>query len=462
METDTNSQSPSQQNEKTGEPPISAEQSPEPQSDKPKNSKRKLLWILLVLLLFVASTAAYYYYKKNNKPADSSASKPVKTEVKKDETLTYATKLSKTGKVQVKNITKNTTAEEVSFAESYEYSPDSGNVWEFAKPSVDLNSDGTELAYINDNNLIVRDVKDNKEETIIKKVSSETYGGEGGITKITLDPAPPKVGGPGLSLISSPNWSREGKDIGFSMGFYEGGAVQVINRTTKEYAVLGDTFRYIEEEGIPTSKFTLLAENKPLAGFGLYGGYLVKEAGFLQVPTVTLDSKKDLAILCPKDQPGTGDSQYLESAMSAEELAEYKKRRDCGETGDRSLISIDLSDGSYKEVGTGKFGLSIALQSPDIVYVGGSKDSGHNVTKIYLSGSATSSSLDVKKLGELTADDTIEGTIVKNAGYTPVLEIYIKNNDKQSVKVVNLKTEKLVTSVDLEAKMGYTTLGLSQ
>lgn len=424
----------------------------------PKKKRGRVLIILFVLLL-AGGAIAYFMTKEDKKPISNTAAEPAKTDAKKNKALIYATKLDKTSKVHVKNLDTNTTAEETSFSEPFAFSPDSGNFWEAAKPSADLSHDGTELAYISDNNLIVRNIETEKEETIVKKTG--TSGSEDTIPIITIDPAPPKVGGPGLSLISNPVWSRNSKDIGFSLGFYEGGAIQVINRADKSYTSLGDTFRYADMLGIPASKFTLLSENKALATLGIFGDYLVKEYSNLTAATITPDSKSLLAILCPVDLPKTGNSQYLESGLTAKDLAEQKSQRDCGETGDLSLININLTDGSYKEVGAGKFGFSLA-QQPDVVYVGGNKASGFNITKISLNGLAPSTVLDVKKLGELTPADTVEGALVKNTGDTPVAEIYIKNVGKQSVKIVNLKTEKLVTTIGLEANTGYTTLGLRQ
>lgn len=429
----------------------------------PKMTKKKIIILSLIVLIVIGALLALFLLNNDNKSTTQtspvSKSPSVKPTPKKDALLIYSTKLGKTSTVQTKNLAKDTTAVEVSFDEKYPFDTSSGNYWEAGKAAASLSPNGSELAYIRDDNLIVRNVTTDKENTIIKK--TETNGSPDTVTVIKLDPAPTKKGGPGLSTISSPVWSRDGKHIGFSQGFYEGSGLAVINTSSKSYISLGDTFRYVDEVGLG-SKLTLLPENKQLADLGIYGDYLVKEYIALVSPVISLDGKNLLAIQCPANQPLTGNDTYLESAFSAAEVENMKNLRDCGEPGDHTLINGSLSTGEYKQIGAGKFGNSIALQTGNVVYVAGSKNNGFKITRISLKEVSGSSILDSRELASLEDGETVEATILKTVSSLPIAEIYVKKGSSHSVKVVNLQSKKLVSSISLEANTGYDTLGISQ
>ncbi len=437
-----------------------------------KKPKKKILLILLILICLTALATAVYLFMKPKQQTvqnQSQSEEQVKI-VKSSGTLIYATRLNEVTSVQVKDLTKNQATEEFNFKEKKALDIDSLNANEawsaggYYAPPIDLNDSGTEFVYINNNNLIIRNKKTKQQTTLIKNTSQTNSNSE--IQTITLNPAPPKVSGPGLSVIANPVWSRDGKYIGLELGYYEGGAIQVINKSSKKYIGLGDTFRYISELGVPVSRFSLLNQNAQLASLGIFGEYLVNEYNPLLSPAVTLDSKNLLAILCPLNLPNSGDATYDPSAFSAKDQSEMKRIRDCGEKGDKILISINLTNGTYKEIAKGEFehtyGVnSIALQSKDIIYVGGNKESSYKITKLSLANPKSTKLLDIKALGEISSSDKILGTIVKNVGTTPVLEIYFTRNNNQYVEIVNLSSEKLLTIIPLQAKMTYTTLGVN-
>ncbi len=453
----TQEEEPIQELEQNQEPEQVTEPTPSEEPPK-KKSKKALIVFLFILVLLAGGAAAYLKINSRLKTSYSPATQQPLPKSQKPAVLTYATKTGKTTKVYVRDLTKKTTTEEVSFTEPYPFEPASGNYWEGGKPSGDVKADGTELAYATNNNIVIRNIATDKEETIVKSTDKDSAGGP---PVINVEPALPKVGGPGVSQISSPIWSRDGQNIGFSLGFYEGGGAAVINRKSKTYTAIGDTFRYINQDGIP-SKFTLLPESKPLIQMGIFGSYLVKEYPYLNNPVISSDGKKLLATLCPADQPTTGYSTYLTTGITAKELADYKSQRDCNEPGDWTFISIDLGSGEYKEIGAGKFSNSVAIKGANDAYVSGSKAGGFAVTHISLSGSAPSESLNIGEISQLAKGDTIEGLVVKNVGITPIAEVYVVNAGKHAVKVVDLTLQKLLTTIDLDLNTAYNTLSLTQ
>jgi hypothetical protein len=441
-----------QNNNPEGMPP------PEDQVPQVKihNSHKKLIIIALVVIVLLVGFGVGAYVLMSNKPkaAKSNTTTQTPKTVSKG-SLVYATKSGKTSKVTVLDLDKSTASEEVTFAEKSAFDPSSGNKWEGQAPAADVTADGATLAYLKEDDLIVRTIKTDAEKVVI----DGTAGSE--TVPMKTDPVLPDVSGPAPALLGQPVWSRDGKQIGFLVGHYEGSSMAVIDPATKKFLPLGDTFRYVSEVGVP-DKFTLETANKALAETGIFGSYLVKEYAGLQTSTITLDSKKLLTILCPLDEPSTGNSQYLTSDMSAAQLANHKALRDCGESEERTLISVNVADGTYAEVGKGKFAFSMAVDASNYVYLPGVAASSFNITRIGLSGGAASETLKTAELAALTAEDKIDHVTAKNLGKTPVAEVYSTKAGKQSVTVVNLATKKVIATIALDADTAYSTLGLSQ
>ena len=424
----------------------------------PEKSKKKLNVVLIIVLLIILGVGIFLYLMSNNESDKNSDQQTTGTPSEVDSTMLYATKTGKQAKIYTYNLTKKTTKEEFNFEESYELDTSSGNYWTAMGPAADATSDGKEVVYTDKSNLILHTMGKTNEDILIKSKLEE--GSSAGTYIASTEPALPTLSGPGNMIITAPVFSRDGKYVGVSVGHQEGGSLVVFDRTTKSFLNLGNTFRYIDMEGIP-AKFTLLSETKQLATLGIHAGYLVKESGYLTNPTISLDGKSVLAILCPENLPTTGNEQYSTVGMAAKELAESKSRRDCGEQGERTVITISLSDGTYKTIGSGNFGGGLAL-SNDRLYVGGTSTAAHKVTKISMVDQTPSESIDLASLVSLETGQTISNVVLKNLGSVPYAQVYMTKADKNSVAVINLESKKVITTIELESKTAFKVLSVRE
>ncbi len=425
-------------------------------TNPPKDTKSKKPLLITLALFLVLSIIAYVLVNKKGAEPNNSGQNSTQQSEAKNPVLFYATKNGKTSKVFALDTTNGTTSEEVSFEETYEYREYEGNYWDSSKPDADLSPDGMELVYSADSNIVLRDINTDAEETIVKSTLKNPPTEVAPIEKV--EPSPPETDGPGPSSLGDPVWSRDGKEIGFRIGHYEGSSYAVINRSAKTYTNLGNTFRYVNEEGLP-DRLTILEESKPLLGMGIFAELLVKEYASLTGPTITLDNKRLLAILCPKNLPDSGHYQYLESAYKGAELENLRRQRDCGEEGSLTLISIDPQTGSYQQTGEGKFGHTVAVQENNDVIVSGSAAKDFDLLRIHLSG-GDSEAIKISDVGEMKPGETIKAVILKNAGKTPIAEIYFEIDGKRAVKIVDLSEEKVVATIDLAANTVFNTVAL--
>lgn len=427
------------------EPTVSPASFPTPQT--PKKSKKKLLLIILLALLLLGGSAAAYFKFFKKKPAKQEQSTQQQAETEKAKKLTsfiYAYKEGKVTNVRRYTVADSTKKDVLKFNETVAVSTD-GNYYSGLTPAADSTDDGKTLAYIEENNLNTYDVDANTSAKIIKK-TGETGSADAGTLSIQFDPAitGSNSGPESITGLFGPQWSEDEEVIGFIGGRYEGATGHIINPDTKNFPTLGDTFIYVDEAPVK-DKFVINSGMGELKSHGVLASRLLKPP-LLQSYVFSSDKNTIYGVLCALDLPNSGNSEYLESAFSAQEKEDQKYRRDCGEITNKELVAVNLSDGKFSALADDQFAGSAAL-SGDNLY-GALNTNGNFAVAVVNKDTKAKTTIDVLTIAGVEKAKAL-GTTVQNTE-RPVAELAHKDGTKFYVTVIDLIDKAKLATLQVE------------
>ena len=419
------------------------------QSESSKKAPKGLIAFILILVLAGLGLLCWYVFRSEEVILESSNNSA--QQASQSKSLYYAYKEGKTTRIFKINSNSGQREELFKFEEATQLDSETGNFWKAQNAAVVSSSDGKQLAYIEDSNLRTYRISDQTKTDIIKKTGDRWLGDnpDSNLKIPVLKPELNPNGGPGgIFGIYNPEWSQDGKVIGFGASHYEGSSRLAINLQGKKLLSLEGTFRYGELLNLK-EKFTILSENTILAKHGVLASYLFKESDSIDAATFSADRKKIFAILCPLDQPDTGFFQYSEEYED-----QLGPRRDCGEPDDKTLISINSNTGTYKELAQGPFYFSMALHN-DNLFVPRNSDKNFAI-QVFSSDGIETQSIDIAKIGGIEVAD-IKSVVVRNIN-RPTAEVYYQKEGKNYVAILDLLDRQKLTQVELSDISAFKTL----
>lgn len=403
-----------------------------------KKLSKKLTFLLIGLLLVIGAVLGWLIYPnflKHKEPTAKTSVSSEKPKIKQPTTLIYAYKEGKQTTVRQLTLKNNVKKDLFNFEETFDYSS-GDSFYAGLNPAIDISHDSKTYTYAAKDGLWLRPVgQDDKNQLIKATVKSTSLMGNNYTFEPAFKPAP---NSPVAAGLFNPVWSLDDKSIGFEVSHYEGGSANAISIKTKTYANPEDIFRYATNKGLG-DKFTLNDKNKSLLTAGVFPQYLVAET----VPYASVyNPKKDAfyAILCPPDKQGSGDSRYVDGASSGQ-------NGDCGEAEDRTAVKVNLTDGSYTELGKGQFANDQVMGQDGKLYIAMREAGGYQVV-VLDPKDKTKDEVKVVAIAKLPSDGKVLATRV--FGYAnPIAVIYYSQGEKYYASVVDIQKKSHVGTFEI-------------
>jgi hypothetical protein len=429
---------------------------------KMAKNKKMIGGVVLAVLLMGGSTA--FIPLKNPGTDDPGPQRPEITEdaLTPEDTapteLVYAYKEGKKTEVKTLNLAASQKVVLFSFIES-DPVPEGKIFYPHLPPSVSINPAGDKFAYVEDDDLLIRNSDGTTEKLI--DTTSKKKSSRGSFIVLETNPEIPSSEGSGIMKLAAPEWSKDGATIGLIGRHYEGHTYHLFNLSTNQFINVGKTFEYIDETPLEDS-FTIKSLAQPFRDHGVFPAQLLVPNSMVKGPIFSESRDSIYGIFCPLDLPNSGYHRYAtvvnnKKRYTEKQLSDRQSLRDCGEPGNRTLIKIDLDSGAYEELAEDRYSFSIAQAPDDGLFIALDEKGDFDVVKVSFDGS------DSERLGILDKagidKESVKHVLVRDIS-NPVAEIYFEADGKHHVAVMHLDSGDKIATFWVEEVSQFVVLAL--
>ncbi len=338
----------------TGEPTPPSVATPVTPPQSSKRSKKPLVILLVIILLIAGAIGAWYFLGSNGTKEDVQTVNDTKQQDKDTEkpfnnVLYYAYKEG--NKQYIRSVDLNDAQAQkktlVEFEKNNLYFKDEPDgIFRGDYAPVSISQDGKTVLYSTDKGLYEHNLATDVRKAIFKYEWKTDFVGDKILSKVIVvesgEDLRKDATDTEFRILRTPVYSPVENAIGFAEGDYEGGRVEIFDRTSNLLVDIGDTFTYIGEAPPGGLSFKIDNEAKEVVEYGLHPRELFESTGGTFASAVFNSTRSNVAATVYEYNPSLVSTDYEST----------------------TLVILDATDGTHKTVGKmGKYTFELAYQS---------------------------------------------------------------------------------------------------